>query len=300
MTSRNYCFTINNPTTDNLVFPEQVKYGIYQPETGENGTPHLQGYMELDNGYRIAALKKWGGDWARAHYEPRGGTREQAREYCTPEHIEKNGKTKAENGGVRGPYVEHGSFKTEQGKRTDLLGATNLASKTKSLKRVAEEYPTEFVRHAKGFEKLIEVLGPEPRDFKTQVYVFYGSPGAGKSRMATRLSGDQAFYLTRGIGGAVWWDGYEGHKDVIIDEFYGWLGYDFMLRLLDRYPMRVQVKGGTREFVSKRIFITSNKPWNEWYKFSDNPNMVSGTLERRIDYIVFFEVDQEPIVEKEP
>lgn len=62
-----------------------------------------------------------------------------------------------------------------------------------------------------------------------------------------------------------WWDGYEGQQVVIIDEFYGWLGYDFILRLTDRYPLLVETKGGTVQFVSRVVIFTSNSHPRDWY-----------------------------------
>ena len=44
---------------------------------------------------------------------------------------------------------------------------------------------------------------------------------------------------------AKWWDGYEGEKEVLIDEFWkDFYKYHELLRLLDRYPCKVEKKGG--------------------------------------------------------
>jgi hypothetical protein len=52
---------------------------------------------------------------------------------------------------------------------------------------------------------------------------------------------------------------------VILDEFYGQLPFSYMLKLMDRYPLRVEVKGGVIHFRAKLLIITSNKPWTEFY-----------------------------------
>lgn len=41
-----------------------------------------------------------------------------------------------------------------------------------------------------------------------------------------------------------------------------------MLRLMDRYPLKVPTKGGFEEFRSTMIIITSNEPIDNWYKFN--------------------------------
>ena len=85
MGSRNWCFTINNPNLDD--YPESwslnhLKTVLYQVETGEAGTIHLQGYVEINNPRVIGWLK---GLNARAHWEVRRGTRSQAILYCCKE-----------------------------------------------------------------------------------------------------------------------------------------------------------------------------------------------------------------------
>jgi len=81
-----------------------------------------------------------------------------------------------------------------------------------------------------------------------------------------------------------WWDGYEGQHTVIIDEFYSWLRYDFFLRLTDRYPLQVETKGGSVQFVSRRIVFTSNTQPTEWY-----PNIQDrAAFNRRIGAVFAF------------
>lgn len=63
------------------------------------------------------------------------------------------------------------------------------------------------------------------------------------------------------------WDGYLGQKLVVFNDFYRWLRYDELLRLCDRYPIRVPVKGAYIDFVSKEIYVTSNKYIEDWYDF---------------------------------
>lgn len=52
----------------------------------------------------------------------------------------------------------------------------------------------------------------------------------------------------------------------MVDEFYGWFSWDFMLRLCDRYPLSVETKGGAVQFVAKKIIFTSNDHPRDWYK----------------------------------
>jgi len=76
----------------------------------------------------------------------------------------------------------------------------------------------------------------------------------------------------------------------VLDDFYGWLPWDFLLRLLDRYPLLVETKGGQVQFVAKTVVITSNKPYLEWYSESFD----KAPLTRRLTRYTWVE-DQESV-----
>ena len=63
-----------------------------------------------------------------------------------------------------------------------------------------------------------------------------------------------------------WWPGYDCHEEVIIDDFRdSWWPITYMLDLLDRYETKVETKGGYRQFVPKKIIITSCQDPNRCY-----------------------------------
>jgi hypothetical protein len=68
----------------------------------------------------------------------------------------------------------------------------------------------------------------------------------------------------------------------VIDDFYGWLPWSFLLQLCDRYAMRVPTKGGHLPFLSKVIIFTSNVHPSEWYDYISKPHMKLDALLRRI------------------
>lgn len=96
MTSRNYVWTLNNYTEEELAtlsseeFKSKTLYCVYGKEKGEEkATPHLQGYCIFRTPLRLAAVKKLiSGRIYAAH---RKGTHAQASDYCKkqdPEFIE--------------------------------------------------------------------------------------------------------------------------------------------------------------------------------------------------------------------
>ena len=82
--------------------------------------------------------------------------------------------------------------------------------------------------------------------------------------------------------GDKWWDDYDFQEVVIIDEYYGWLPYSYLLRLLDRYPLNVESKGGMLNFNPKQVWICSNNSIDDWYKWSEK--LMLEPLMRRVDF----------------
>lgn len=91
---RNWCFTLNNYTAEEVEVLKgdlpQVKYIVFQRERGhEDGTAHLQGYLELERNQKLSFVKKHIS--GRAHWEPRHGTQQQAIDYCKKEDTREQG-----------------------------------------------------------------------------------------------------------------------------------------------------------------------------------------------------------------
>lgn len=102
-----------------------------------------------------------------------------------------------------------------------------------------------------------------------EVFVFWGPSGTGKSRRAWEEGGLEAYPKDPR---SKFWDGYGDQPNVIMDEFRGMNnlmlgGIDIahLLRWLDRYPCRVEVKGSSRPLMATRIWITSNLAPESWY-----------------------------------
>lgn len=90
--AKRWVFTLNNPSEDESFFlalhgvetnndEGYFKYLIFGRETGESGTPHLQGFFVLKNKERLTTIKRIPG-FARCHLEVSRGTFKQASDYC--------------------------------------------------------------------------------------------------------------------------------------------------------------------------------------------------------------------------
>lgn len=113
-------------------------------------------------------------------------------------------------------------------------------------------------------------------------FVFWGKTGTGKSRRAWDEAGMEAYCKDPRTK---FWDGYQVEKNVVIDEFRGGIDISHLLRWLDRYPVRVEIKGSSRPFVSEKIWITSNISPEAWYPLCDPETMAA--LMRRLEVTEF-------------
>lgn len=163
--------------------------------------------------------------------------------------------------------------------RSDIASAVDMLKAGKRMADVLDENPAVVVKFHRGL-MYAGMLLAKPRDPSVSpiIEIYWGDSGTGKTRKAIDENED-SYLLTKPNGNnTVWFDGYEGQKCVILDEFYGWVQYDLLLRLLDRYPLKVQTKGGFVEMCATKFVITSNKQWQDWYPNVDDKS----ALDRRI------------------
>jgi hypothetical protein len=246
-------FTLNNPqlpAENPRVWLTTAKYCIWQLERGENGTDHIQGYVVFANKMSLRQLKAFNG---RAHFEQRRGNHTQAKDYCSKEDSR------------IAPGDEWGDEPRGQGHRSDLEQVREKIKGGAGPVQIAEEHFGTWCRYHRAFQEYRNLITP-PRNFITFTTVYWGEPGVGKTRLISEtVDPTDVYWLPKPNGTRVFWDGYSGQSDVVIDEFFGWLPRDFMCRLCDRQPFRVETKGGSVNFVAKRVFITSNNSPAQWW-----------------------------------
>lgn len=102
----------------------------------------------------------------------------------------------------------------------------------------------------------------KPIAMQRACFVFWGRTGTGKSRRAWDEAGFDAYCKDPRTK---FWDGYQGEANVVVDEFRGGIDIAHLLRWLDRYPVRVEIKGSSRPLAATTIWITSNLDPRYWY-----------------------------------
>lgn len=235
---QNYAFTWNNYTDQVLEFLDDVpcEYLVYGKEIAPTtGTPHLQGFIKFKNDRSVDAVRK---QFKGANINPCISSDLNNFNYCTKEDSD---------------FYERGTRPAGQGKRSDLDMIRDLIKtepKMRTVVNIATSYQS--VKMAEQILKYHEA----PRNWECDVYWFWGATGTGKSRLAYEMCDPDDTYVA--MSTAKWFDGYDSHGNVIIDDMRkDFCKFHELLRLLDRYAYKVETKGGTRQFRARRIIITS-------------------------------------------
>ncbi len=269
--ARAWCFTKFVDNTDismtvaqilmEKIGKEKAQYLIYGIEHAPTtGRQHLQGYVYFKNARTMKSIKKMLGE--DIHLEKARGTVTENINYCSKE----------------GRVFFFGD-EPKQGKRTDIaMIKQDLADDANMRTIILNARSNQGIQYARSYMTYHE----KKRTTKPTVYWIWGKTGTFKSTLAEQfaLEHDHTPHFQQGTG--KWWDGYDAHKDVIINDFRNdFCEFSELLRLTDRYPHRVQVKGGYRSWLAERIFITA--PEHPERMFNASKEQLN-QLMRRITY----------------
>lgn len=275
--------TWNNPNHPEdkkaLLGNKLISYIKFQYEKGKTGTKHYQGVFYLKNPNTCSALRK--------HFPGCG--------YMAPVKDTKGAVTYCgkDESRIDGPW-EAGTMPA-QGTRSDLLECKSIIDGGGRMDDLFEQSFSNAVRYGRGLKSYIDLVDKKcPRTWQTQCYVYYGDSGMGKSEAAKEETlgwQGKTFWLSleAGMHGKVWWDGYDGEENVVIDEFEQQIRLNDLKRIIDSTPYKVPVKGGSVEFKAKRVWILSNQSPEEWYrKVAPEGSTQRDALIRRLHYVEKF------------
>lgn len=167
---------------------------------------------------------------------------------------------------VDGPW-EWGTF-LFQGQSAGIAEMAAML-RTHPVAAVASAHPETFIQHSAGAMRFSLMCGPVPPLFRLdkECIVFWGPTGTGKTRTAIEWD-EHAYMPPLQHGGSLWFDGYEGEKTAIFDEFKGQIPLDTFLRLIDVYRCKVPVKQSHAWWNPCTILITSNFSPDDWYDWT--------------------------------
>lgn len=243
MAQRKYNCTIW--TKEKPKTPDCVRYAIYGAEIcPETKRHHWQTYIELKKPMRgTGVVKAYGLSsdtmWFKGE---KIKNRNAARNYC-----KKDGK-----------WFEIGKWIKGQGHRSDL---DNFVTKLKEGSKLSEmmiNEPTLYCKYRNGLKDIAHNIEKKHRkEFrKVKVVLLTGPTGTGKTRKGMKKCDYKITDLK-------WWDGYDGEKSILIDEYDNNVPITKLLNILDGYSLRLPVKGGFTYANWDTVYITTNLKLDE-------------------------------------
>lgn len=238
---------------------EEMEYMIAQEEEcPTTGRKHWQMYVSFKIRKRMQSVKSCMQDMT-LHVEIMKGTSEQAIKYCSKE------DTRV-------------SVPVEFGVRPVSVVTKTMVQQlqTQSVKRVLEENPKawRYVRQMKDVRNLFAT----PRSHPTIGVLLTGPTGSGKSKIASIIASyvGETSWLDPELQ---WFDQYHGEDLVVVDEFRGG-STSRILKMIDRYPLQLPIKGSFVEWAPEMVIFTSNLTLREIFGSLDE--LTYKAIERRI------------------
>jgi len=244
---RHFAFTWNNyskhdtnwqASLDAQLTELGANYYIYAKEVGEQGTPHLQGYVQLKTRKYFNVLKR--SLPHTLHITVVNGSSQDNINYC-----KKVDPNPIEFGELR----DIGRARAKQSRDWALLLEQ---AKCNKLLQIQEDNPKDFIIYYRTLKAIsVEYMSPQAVERKCLWIV--GKPGTGKSRVAHSLF-PNAYWKNANK----WWDGYQGESTVVLDDFDTAVLFSYLKRWADRYKLIGEVKTTSSGLSYSQFVITSN------------------------------------------
>lgn len=271
--AKNWVFTLNNYTpieeaniSNTVEEHDNVVYLIYGREVGENGTPHLQGFVQLARRKSLIQLKVLLGT-DRVHLEIARSDAQTNYDYCTKEgDFETFGEIQLGRAASRG----------NNSANLDFAGVVEAVQRGDTLQEIAIAHSELFIRYSAGVRSLYSLLsqalepmvlnGPFPwgvdHDFSQQSLFLWGESGIGKTQYALTLF-ERPLLVTH-LDQLRLYDARRFDGIVFDDMSFAHLPRESQIHLLDTaQPRAIHVRYGLATIPrgTRKVF-TSNLPFN--------------------------------------
>lgn len=252
---------------------------VCQLEQGDGGFVHWQGFINNEQPISFDTLKR---KFRQIHLESVRGSDIQAYRYVTkletalgfnqagervlvadnPQAV----KITCSSGDWRG-------FEALKDTRLDMKPHTHihvLLKQGMTAEEIIDQYPDYTLRYAaireaeKGLErkrkaqenKLKKRWETEKR-LGIEVFYIYGAAGAGKTRHVVDTEGIGRVYMVTDYRHP--FDNYNGEDVLSLEEYYGQIQTDYLLKLLDIYPVQLGARYWNKWAYYQRVYIVSNE-----------------------------------------
>lgn len=257
---RRFCLTWNNYTDESLhtITNTGHSYLIVGKEKGDSGTPHYQMYVEYATQKTFSSVIK--AFHKKCHIEVAKADATKNREYCSKQEV----------------LFEEGTPK-QQGRRNDLKDLKKSIEGGKNIRQMLEDETISSYQGLRCSELLMKYIEPI-RTTTPKLIWRYGATGTGKTEWVHKNYPNVYKPIS-----FKWFDGYDGQKAVLIDDFRAdWCGFADLLKFTDKYPFKVETKGGSRQFLAETIIFTCPFHLSEIYDTNEDVSQ----LIRRFDEII--------------
>lgn len=270
MKNRKWFLTINNWNKEEwekaIKEIENCEYGICCQEVGDEcGTPHLHIWLHYKNARSDVSVQKM---FPRCWKMP-GKGRDCDQSYLKKQDI----------------WKEAGKME-QQGKRNDISKVKEIIKEGGGMIEIINE--VDSYQAMRSGELMLKYLETGRKVGKLEINWYWGKPETGKTRKVYDTEVNVFRPLTQ-----KWWEGYDGHKVVLIDELRPyWCSFSRLLVLTDIYPFRVESKGGSRQVQYNKLYITSCfSPTQFFEAICDDTKGDLYQIVRRITNIVCFDTE---------
>ncbi len=203
---------------------------------------HYQAWIQLVNKKTMGGVKRLLGSKA-VHVERMYASVEALDKYCQKD----------------GNYQSIGKYIT-MGARSDMEYMKKLIEDGCSEEdmwntnfQLTTQYGNRFMKYKQIIDK------KKTREFrKVEVILHKGATGTGKTRNAVESCTEHPYIIRGKKVGKEWWDGYDGEKEIVIDEYNNNISCDALLSLLDGYQLMIPFKGGYTYARWTKVYITTN------------------------------------------
>jgi len=262
---RAFHIVLNNYTEDEIAAIKKLatSYQVVGKEVGENGTPHLQGYLYFKNARTFSSIHKTVPRLALLVAE---GDAMDNYKYCTKDgdfwELGVRPRTSQEKGEAE---RERWSGIIKKAKEGDLDG-------------IAAEEPKAFVQFYSTLKNIKKDFMVKPADLPNVCGIWVdGESGTGKTTWA-RTKYPDAYIKSRDK----WWCGYQGEDVVICDDLDP---FNKSLASLikdwgDKYSFKAESKNGYTWIRPKIVIITSQYKWGDIWDDQETKDAIARRYER--------------------
>lgn len=239
--ARNYCFTDFELLKWGDIYAENkdiIRYICWGEEVcPSTKKKHYQGWIQFYNKKRLGGIKRMCRS-KKIHLEACYGNEYDNQKYCTKD----------------GAYTALGKFIT-QGHRSDLEDIQISIKDGNKIKDIMDNHFETYCKYRNGIIDYKKECDKEraKEERKVEVIILSGTTGTGKTMAAMKEATYKIDACTLN-----WWDGYEGDKCICIDDYDNDVNITRMLTLLDRYTVRLPIKGGFTYAMWDKVYITTN------------------------------------------